>query len=481
MSRGNDRKNMIWNAAAGMLNAAEAVLVMAIVSRTDGIETAGVFSLAFSLANLFMSIGKYGVKEFQVINGERHFSFHDYLCHRVIFTALMIVIQCGYAAVGFARGSMSARKAWIIALVCLWYTPEVMEDVYLGKHQLEGNLYLGSQQFILRWALLLAVFCICEAVGIDTTVSCAAALAAGCAVSVRNIISTSRLYCLTSVSGRERKSDSVALKRHVGGDVSVSSQPQKHRGSGDTYIETATSDGTRAEIDTTKTENDELSSTTPEQRNPDWRHITEITRRCLPLFISYFAYFYVNNLPKYMINSYQTDEMQAIYGYLFMPVFAVPLVNSFLYQPRLLETSTYWNSGERAMFIRSVLRQYAIIAGLAVCCAAGAWLLGIPVLNMLYHADLTIYRADLILLLMGGALLSAAGYTSVMVTVIGRQDRIIICYAISIAAELCICPHLVRTMGVRGAAIGFTAAMLILAAAMIAALFTGMKKQQCAL
>ena len=52
---------MIWNAAAGMLNAAEAVLVMAIVSRTDGIETAGVFSLAFSLANLFMSIGKYGV------------------------------------------------------------------------------------------------------------------------------------------------------------------------------------------------------------------------------------------------------------------------------------------------------------------------------------------------------------------------------------------------------------------------------------
>ena len=418
MSRGNDRKNMIWNAAAGMLNAAEAVLVMAIVSRTDGIETAGVFSLAFSLANLFMSIGKYGVKEFQVINGERHFSFHDYLYHRVIFTVLMIVIQCGYAAVGFARGCMNARKAWIIALVCLWYMPEVIEDVYLGKHQLEGNLYIGSQQFILRWAVLLTVFCICEAVGTDTTASCAAALAAGCAVSVRNIISTSRLYGLRSA------------------------------GYGEIH---------------------------------NWRHIAEITRRCLPLFISYFAYFYVNNLPKYMINSYQTDEMQAIYGYLFMPVFAVPLVNSFLYQPRLLEISTYWNSGERAMFIRSVLRQYAIIAGLAVCCAAGAWLLGIPVLNMLYHADLTIYRADLILLLMGGALLSAAGYTSVMVTVIGRQDRIIICYAISIAAELCICPHLVRTMGVRGAAIGFTAAMLILAAAMITTLFTGMKKQQCAL
>ena len=204
-------------------------------------------------------------------------------------------------------------------------------------------------------------------------------------------------------------------------------------------------------------------------------HIFELTRQCFPLFISYFAYFYVNNLPKYMINSYQTDEMQAIYGYLFMPVFAVPLVNSFLYQPKLLETSNCYKSGDKAGFRRCVLRQYAIIAGLAVCCAVGAWLLGIPVLSLLYHVDLTAYKSDLIMLLMGGALLSAAGYTSVMVTVIGHQDKIIVCYALAIAAELCICPNLVKSLGVRGATMGFAVTMLILAAAMVAALLMGMR------
>ncbi len=411
MNRGNDRKNMVWNAAAGLLNAAEAVLVMAVVSRTDGIETAGVFSLAFSLANLFMSIGKYGVKEFQVIHAQGHLSFREYLYHRMIFTALMVVIECGYAGIGAADGSMSPQKAQIIALVCLWYTLEAFEDVYLGKHQLEGNLYIGSQQFILRWMAVLSVFCIFRLAGGGIVPACAAAFLAGCIVSVRNILSTNRMYDLS------RKEQSVSM-----------------------------------------------------------RHIAEITWQCLPLFISYFAYFYVNNLPKYMIESYQTDEVQAIYGYLFMPVFAVPLVNSFLYQPKLLETSSYWREGDSEGFKRAVLRQYAIIAGLGVCCMAGAWLLGIPVLSMLYHADLTMYRRDLMVLLAGGALLSAAGYTSVMLTVIGRQNRIIICYGAAIAAELCMCPELVSSKGVSGAAEGFAAAMLILAAAMVVSLFAGMKR-----
>ena len=58
----NQKKDFIWNSIAGLVNAGESVIILMICTRTKGIETAGMFAIAFAIANLMMAIGKFGMR-----------------------------------------------------------------------------------------------------------------------------------------------------------------------------------------------------------------------------------------------------------------------------------------------------------------------------------------------------------------------------------------------------------------------------------
>ena len=50
-----------WNTAAGLLNAAEAVILGMLTTRLAGVEAAGILTIAFSVGNLFSSVGRWGI------------------------------------------------------------------------------------------------------------------------------------------------------------------------------------------------------------------------------------------------------------------------------------------------------------------------------------------------------------------------------------------------------------------------------------
>ena len=55
-----------WNTGAAMLNAFQTVFILMLISRIDPVIDAGVFTIAFAIGNLMMTIGKYGIRQFQV-------------------------------------------------------------------------------------------------------------------------------------------------------------------------------------------------------------------------------------------------------------------------------------------------------------------------------------------------------------------------------------------------------------------------------
>lgn len=92
-------KNYFWNIIFSILSAAQSMIMLIFVKRLIGMEEAGVFSYSFSVAVLFMHIGNYGLRNFQVSDVNERFSFAQYVSFRVISCSLMIFIQIIYLSI----------------------------------------------------------------------------------------------------------------------------------------------------------------------------------------------------------------------------------------------------------------------------------------------------------------------------------------------------------------------------------------------
>ena len=91
------------------------------------------------------------------------------------------------------------------------------------------------------------------------------------------------------------------------------------------------------------------------------KHTGWLLRDCFPLFIGGFLYLYVCNAPKYAIDNCLSQESQMYFAILFMPVFVVNLLSSFVYRPLLVRMAICWNEKRIKEFWHMVMIQIALI------------------------------------------------------------------------------------------------------------------------
>lgn len=389
------KRNIIWNAVAGLINAVEAVVILAVVSRVNGLKESGIVTIAFSFANLFMTIGKFGMRNYQVAHCGYDFSFKTFLRSRIITTISMVVVVALYVLFCFGGGKYSVEKSQVIFWVCMWYAVEAFEDVFAGQYQIRDRLDVGSIIFSGRWILTIAIFIITDLVSKNIVLSAVYAFGAGLCSGVIFIFYTYKKY------GNKRE----------------------------TEIE---------------------------------RGLWELFRNTVPLCISSFAYFYVTNIPKYTINTVLNDEIQAIYGYISMPIFVISLLNSFIYQPQLTKYVLEWREQKINLFVNRIVRQVAIIAVIILICLIGAYILGIPILSILYHENLKEYRNHLIILLIGGGFLAIAGFCANMLTIIDEQKKVMYVYLAATVIGHFLVSKLVQRFNLWGAVWGYTVSMFFM-------------------
>lgn len=395
-NKGKDGNGYVWNSIAGLVNAGEAVILSMIVTRTNGLADAGILSIAFAVGNLMMTIGKFGVRNYQVTDLEGKFSFSDYFWARMVTAGWMVVFSLSYIIYCIQEKGYSRYKAAVILAVCFIYTVESVEDVFWGLYQQKQALDAGAKMFIFRWAAVLAAIILSLVLYQD--LSLAAVLGAGVCLVV---------FCIYNVAVFRTYDEKIARIRLLS--------------------------------------------------------VYQVLRQCMPLFLVAFLSFYVINAPKYAIDRYLTEEAQACYGFVAMPVFMVGLLNGFIYQPALVQMALEWNEGRLAEFKKRMRRQCVIIAGLTAVCLAGAFLCGIPVLSVIYGTDLSGYRAELLILLFGGGINALAGYLCVLLTIMRKQDWIMYGYAGAAVLALFFSNVTVRYFAVTGATVFYVLLMLGLA------------------
>lgn len=180
---------------------------------------------------------------------------------------------------------------------------------------------------------------------------------------------------------------------------------------------------------------------------------------CLPLFISAFVMLLISNAPKYAINALGDDVIQNRYGILFMPAFIINMFSQFIFRPRLTDLATAWNGHETGRFEQTCRRILLVIGGLTLAGMAGAYLIGIPILEMLYGADLSGEKGTLVLVMVYGGLNAVSMFLYYLIAVIREQKWLPAAYAVSAALVLLTATALVNRLGTGGAILASILAM----------------------
>ena len=395
-----------WNTATGILFACQSVVMLMVLTRVCDVYTAGVFTIAFANANLFLHIGNFGVRKFHASDRQGQFSFRVYRGTRILTCAAMLVAAGAYLAWSSTTLGYSADKTLAMLVMVLFKGVDAIEDVYTGAYQVAGRLDVGARMQAIRLFATMVAFAVFVVVCADLVIS----------LALSTVFAAALLAC--QVAYVRRRYDM------------------------------------------------------PDRTAPlEWPRVGALLRACLPLFLANFLLFYIGSAPKYAIDAMMDDAAQAYYGYVSMPVFVVTMLAGFVYNPMITELTDLWQEGRRRAFAERFLKIGAIIVAMTVVCVVGAWLIGVPVLNVLYNTDVSGYLAELLILVAGGGFLAAATLSTLGLTIIRWQYVLVPIYALGSVAAWAVSNAAVSTAGIMGASwayFGIMAGLAIVVTAVFA-------------
>lgn len=387
-----DTNSFLWNMIGSMLMAFQSVIMLMILTRVLGLVDAGIFTIAFANANLFLNIGKYGMRNFQVSDVKRQFTFADYKASRIITTIAMLLTSIGCTLYTAYENTYSIEKTQIIIWMCLFKIVDAVEDIYHGYYQQENRLDIASKCLALRMLSTILVFSLGLIFFKNQLI----------ALIISTVLTTFLFLIFTKWTIGEFRSSSVKYNKE---------------------------------------------------------NVRLLLKLCFPLFAGAFLSFYIGNAPKYAIDATLSDELQACYGFIAMPVFVIGLLNSFIFNPMLYKMTQLWDSGKTKKFVIQTVIQSGIIFLITIICMGGAYFLGIPVLSWLYNTDLSPYKTELLILLLGGGFLGFSGLLNAFITIIRCQKWIMWGYVLIAILAFLFSNPIVEMHGMLGAAILYTALM----------------------
>lgn len=185
-------------------------------------------------------------------------------------------------------------------------------------------------------------------------------------------------------------------------------------------------------------------------------------KACFPLFLASFLMMYISNAPKFAVDAYLPDAYQTYYGILFMPASVINLFSLFAFRPLLTKLTAMWNENRRKAFLLTVLKLVLWILFVTAAALAGGWLLGIPVLSLLYGTDLSAYKAGLMVVLADGGFNALCVLLYYMITVMRRQKYVLIGYVVAALTAWFAGDRLVRAFGLMGASYTYILSVAVL-------------------
>lgn len=164
----NFRKNFIWNVLGTGLNAFNSLFFLIIVTRINGTDIAGIFSIAFSTACVVYIIGTYAGRVYQVTENDKSINDKDYIANRLITFGLMILSTILFVLLR----KYDLFKSTIFLLLAIYKGLEAFSDVLYGIMQKNDMLYKVGQSYFIKSLLSVIIFFIIDFMTKNLIFSC---------------------------------------------------------------------------------------------------------------------------------------------------------------------------------------------------------------------------------------------------------------------------------------------------------------------
>ncbi len=148
------KRAYIWNLVSSIVYSLQSAVLLMVVTRVDGLKTAGIFSAIYAITHTMASLGSYSMRTFQVSDQREEFSFPTYFSSRVVTGSLMVIASLAY---GFYQG-VSIPDMPAVLLFSLYRAVECVEDVYHGEVEKHQRLDVASLIVAVRVIAATAVF-----------------------------------------------------------------------------------------------------------------------------------------------------------------------------------------------------------------------------------------------------------------------------------------------------------------------------------
>lgn len=219
----------------------------------------------------------------------------------------------------------------------------------------------------------------------------------------------------------------------------------------------------------------------PEFDHARWKfskaRFINLCKACFPLFAGVFMFSYISNASRYAIDAKLGANEVTYFTAVFLPVSTINLVSGFIFKPFLTTFAAKWETDSPRQFAVMMAKFVLMIAVITLVTIIGGYLLGIPVLSFLYGLNLSPYRWDLVLLLLGGGFSAFATIEYYCLAVMRVQNYVFVGYFTAFILSLVIPNRFVTMMGLHGAALCYLLLMGCIVFAFSIGIYIGFRKK----
>lgn len=194
---------------------------------------------------------------------------------------------------------------------------------------------------------------------------------------------------------------------------------------------------------------------------------SKLIAECTPLAINAFLMMYILNASTYAMKKYQGEEYLGIYNALYMMAFVISMFAAFALRPLITVLSDKYLKGDKKGFVKMMARQSMIIVGVTIVAIIGAWFLGTMVLTFIFGIDLSPYRMELCIMLVGGAFTALYQLFQYGIIIMRHQIMCLVGSVITATLTWFFAPALTKQYGIMGASVGFVISMALISVTLL--------------
>lgn len=456
------KNSYTWNMLGCLLHAFQSTIMLIVLKRTVGLAAAGIFNIAYTNASLFYKMGHYGMRNYQVSDVKRKYSFKDYHLTRLITVFAMMLFGTAYIFYAAATKNYSSYKMNVMIWMLLFNAVDAYESVYHGAYQQNNRLDVAGRCMTIRMTLLIIAYVISIIITKDQLISL-----------IITTVSTFVVFIIFTL-----------WTKHLTKPIAVISETAENVDTKSVTTKSVTTESVTTEKHA-KNAADKLSKNVDNNAAADatpvstskWKRVSALLVHCFPLFAGTFLAFYIANAPKYAIDSTLSNDIQGYYGIITQPIYVIYMLNDFIFMPQIYPLSKLWDEGRIDKFVKKSLKQVFILILLTLVCLVGAYFLGIPVLSVVFNSNLKPFKTSLMILMIGAGFLGMTGFLSSVITIIRCQKYTMYGYIIVALVALLFSNRVVKKYEILGASIFYTSLMALLTVIFLIILIVGVKKK----